>query len=339
MSRKATLALSQISRRHSSREAWRAVKAARAKFAASKRAARRGLVHGPYVGAEAHCGLTYAVGGRCTKLRRKFGRSRCDRFRPPRGLVRTFSRKARTRLQQTLCAIPTRHIGQGMLFVTLTYPRAYPGDWRLWKSQLHNWRKRLFKRCPRASFVWKLEPQKRGAPHFHLIVTGVPYLAREWLSRSWYEVVGSSDEKHLVAGTNVQQIMSSRGVAAYAAKYTAKAQQLPADWQDGVGRWWGVYGRERLGIVWEFVPLTQPQFWTACRWTYRLLGSRYRARGRGPPRRYSAGLWVVLDDRGARALVAGIVPAEEPGGIARRALGQPLNEARREDAASATAHS
>lgn len=236
------------------------------------------------------------------KLRRRFAVGRADPYRPPRGRVREFSRKSRTRLQQTLCAIPTAHIGRGMLFVTLTYPRAYPGSWALWKAQLHNWRKRLFKRVPRAAFVWKLEPQQRGAPHFHLIVVGVPFLAKDWLSRSWYEVVGSHDPKHLAAGTNVQLVQSSRGVAAYAAKYTAKAQQLPADWQEGVGRWWGVYGRERLGIQWEFVPLTQAQFWTACRWTYRLLGSRYRAAGRGPPRRYSSGLWVVLGDAPARRL-------------------------------------
>jgi len=193
-----------------------------------------------------------------------------------------------------------------MLFVTLTYPRAYPGDWRQWKGQLHNWRKRLFTRCPRAAFVWKLEPQARGAPHFHLIIAGVPFLAKEWLSRSWYEVVGSGDPKHLAAGTNVQQVMSAKGVASYAAKYTAKAEELPPDWQDGVGRWWGVYGRERLGIAWGFVPLSQREFWQACRWTYRLIGSRYRAHGRGPPRRYSAGLWVILGEDAARRLSAAL---------------------------------
>jgi len=186
-----------------------------------------------------------------------------------------------------------------MLFVTLTYPGSWAGDWQRWKTDLHNWRKRLFAKCPRAAFVWKLEPQKRGAPHFHLLVLGVPFIATAWLSQSWYEVVGSRDERHLRAGTQVQPVRSHRGVLSYAAKYTAKREQLPDDWQGGVGRWWGMYGREHIGIAWEWRPLSQPAFWRACRAAYRLIGSRYRQVGRGPPRRYSNGMWVVLDDRQA----------------------------------------
>jgi hypothetical protein len=200
--------------------------------------------------------------------------------------------------------MPVRHVGAGMLFVTLTYPGRWAGDWKRWKRDLDTWRRRLFHRCPRAAFVWKLEPQVRGAPHFHLIVIGVPFLAKAWLSRSWYEVVGSGDPKHLVAGTNVQQVRSHRGVKSYAAKYTAKQQKLPESWQDGVGRWWGVYGRARLGIEWERYIITPGSFFQLCRWSYRLIGSRYRAAGRGPPRRYWGGMWVVLSDDAARRLLA-----------------------------------
>jgi hypothetical protein len=92
--------------------------------------------------------------------------------------------------------------------------------------------------------VWKLEPQRRGAPHFHLLLFGLEEgLSKDWLSRSWYEVVGSGDERHLRAGTRVEGIRSWRGVMSYAAKYLGKLESLPKDWLGGVGRWWGVHNR------------------------------------------------------------------------------------------------
>jgi hypothetical protein len=210
--------------------------------------------------------------------------------------VREFSRRSRTRLQQTLCAVPVAHVGRGLLFVTLTYPAHYPGDWQVWKRQLDTMAKRLRRKFPAFAGVWKLEPQKRGAPHFHLLVVGLPFLAKSWLSEAWYEVVGSGDPKHLAAGTNVQLARSHRGVVSYAAKYTAKRQALPADWQEGVGRYWGVHNRRGLGVVWKWAPLSEARFWQACRFTRRLIAHRRASQGRGPPRPASAGMWAVLPD-------------------------------------------
>lgn len=148
--------------------------------------------------------------------------------------------------------------------------------------------------------VWKLEPQTRGAPHFHLLTVGAPFLAKEWLSRSWYEVVGSHDQRHLSAGTNVQLARSHRGVVAYAAKYVAKHQALPTDWQDGVGRWWGVFNRAALRIEWLEAPMTEPMYWSAVRIVRRLVASRTPAATRGPPRSFSGGCWAVLKEAEAR---------------------------------------
>lgn len=240
--------------------------------------------------------ITTARGGACTKLRRHYVRPRAQ---PPvgrRGRVREFSRRSRTRLQQTLCAVPIAHVGRGLLFITLTYPRAWPGDWRRWKRDLDTLRWRLADKFPRFGAVWKLEPQRRGAPHFHLLVVGVPFIAKAWLSEAWYDVVGSKDPKHLAAGTQVQLARSHRGVVSYASKYTAKRQELPADWQEGVGRWWGVLGRKHLGIVWGWAPLHQSQYWQAVRILRRLIGHRQAAVGRGPPRAASGGCWAVLTD-------------------------------------------
>jgi len=202
-----------------------------------------------------------------------------------------------------------------MLFATLTYPREWPGSWSLWKRHLDTWTKRVRRKLPRAAVVWKLEPQVRGAPHFHLIIVGVHFLAKEWLSRSWYEVVGSNDPKHLDAGTNIQAVLSHRGVLAYAAKYTAKHQELPASWQDGVGRWWGVYGRANLGIVWEWVGLEQWEYFAAVRTLRHLVCRRQLARGRSPPRPAPSGYWAVVTSEQAERLFFACFG----GGLAERA--------------------
>ena len=263
---------------------------------AVRAAARDGLVYGPYLTADSQCSITTAKGGACTKLRRKYARPRRQPPHSRRGTVREFSRRSRTRLQQTLCAVPIAHVGRGLLFITLTYPRAFPGAWPTWKRQLDTMLKRFRRRFPGFGCVWKLEPQRRGAPHFHLLAVGVPFIAKDWLSRAWYDVVGSGDMRHLAAGTQVQLARSHRGVVSYASKYTAKRQELPPDWQEGVGRFWGVSHREALGIVWRWAPLSESQYWAACRIVRRLIAARRLAAARGPPRVPRAGTWAVLPD-------------------------------------------
>lgn len=126
-------------------------------------------------------------------------------------------------------------------FVTLTYPERYPDDGRVWKKHLRAFLRRLERRGLQGA-VWRLEFQERGAPHFHLLLVFVDKVdlswLREYVSVAWYEVVGSGDEKHFLAGTNCQQVRVGRGLMSYIAKYLAKEAV------DGVavGRRWGVVG-------------------------------------------------------------------------------------------------
>lgn len=132
------------------------------------------------------------------------------------------------------------------LFVTLTYPAQYSDNPADWKNNLDNLASRLHRKFPQASFVWRLEFQKRGAPHYHLLVYGIVLdlqTTRAWFARAWYEVVGSGDVKHLQAGTQADRCRDWRGVVSYAAKYLGK---LDAAEHENVGRWWGAYRRENL---------------------------------------------------------------------------------------------
>lgn len=56
-------------------------------------------------------------------------------------------------------------------FLTLTYPCLYAANWKIWKRDLEVFFKRLARKYRDIiGLCWKLEEQKRGAPHFHLIV-------------------------------------------------------------------------------------------------------------------------------------------------------------------------
>lgn len=203
--------------------------------------------------------------------------------------------------------MPIRHVQRGLLFVTLTYPANWPGSWSTWKRHLDTWLKRTRRRLPAAAGAWKLEPQTRGAPHFHLLVVGASFMAKDWLSRSWYEVVGSGDPKHLAAGTNVQLAHSHRGVVAYAAKYTAKHQELPDSWQGGVGRWWGIFNRAGLGIEWQTLALWDTEFYSALRIIRHLISNRQAARSRAPPRACPGGTWAVITQVEAQRLAESLL--------------------------------
>ena len=102
------------------------------------------------------------------------------------------------------------------------------------------------------AILWRLEPQKRGAPHYHLLVWGLParYAVglnkfKQWVSVNWYEVVASGDPKHLLAGTRVEKVKNREGVMFYAAKYLSKVDLEPWVGLD-VGRFWGIYFRHNM---------------------------------------------------------------------------------------------
>ena len=71
---------------------------------------------------------------------------------------------------------------------------------------------------------------------------------KDWVSRNWYDVVGSGDVRHFRAGTRVEKPRSIRATFAYAAKkYIAKAEAMPK-LAGKPGRFWGAIGRANLPL-------------------------------------------------------------------------------------------
>lgn len=166
-----------------------------------------------------------------------------------RGKVAGFSQKSRMRLMRTLASVKRDNLP---FFVTLTFPADYPTIERA-KRDLDTFLKRLARKFPSVAGVWKLEPQKRGAPHFHLLVWGVEDDdLTMFVPVAWYEIVGSGDPNHLLwhkgkLGNKhcVQRIEKQRGVFWYASKYMSKeVAETYSDW----GRWWGVFHRGNLPL-------------------------------------------------------------------------------------------
>jgi hypothetical protein len=206
--------------------------------------------------------------------------------------------------------------------ITLTYP----AEWRRWcpagsdaKRQLVLFRKRWARRWGEFQGVWKLEFQPRRsqpeerqlAPHFH-ILTVVPAIdparpvvqataisdVREWVSQTWWEVVGSQNDDHLKAGTRVDEADGEHPgrVVAYFAGYTAgrskeEQHKAPKDWP-GLGRFWGIVGIPSVEVS---VLLTEQEFFAVRRVLAELLARR-RGRRRRSLRRGDDGLWLALDD-------------------------------------------
>lgn len=192
-----------------------------------------------------------------------------------------WSRKSRCHMVERLCTLDYGPLfPQGRLpgMVTLTYP----GEWesvapngKAVKKHL----KALRKRWSRAwgedlVCVWKLEFQRRGAPHFHLLCSPPHGMTtdgenfRTWLSRSWAEIVAHPDPdefaRHRAAGTGIDwneglRSTDPKRVSVYFTKhgaFQAKEYQhcVPESWRkpgQGPGRFWGYWGLEDATVTVE----------------------------------------------------------------------------------------
>lgn len=214
---------------------------------------------------------------------------------PPGRAITEWSRKSRA----TMCRIfaeldytPLVESGRVPAMITLTYP----GDWESVapdgasvKRHMMLWRKRFLREWGEpARYIWKLEFQRRGAPHIHLWMAPPHAVGRsgrkfrDWLSEEWADVVGHPDPeqraRHLLAGTAIDILDGLRAcdpkrLAIYFTKHSSpnslgdKEYQhiVPEAWQRpgrGPGRFWGVHGLQRATAV---VEIGQDAYLTARR--------------------------------------------------------------------------
>ena len=124
------------------------------------------------------------------------------------------------------------------------------------------WRRRLYRLVPSTLAVWKLEAQRRGAPHYHLIlvVDGNEVLSavgcelrreseagellldlmrmrfQDWALRSWRECTGQPT----ITQVRLEDPRSWNGIRGYLVGYMSKKHAVPKEWQGR--RYWGLWG-------------------------------------------------------------------------------------------------
>lgn len=255
--------------------------------------------------------LTMAVGAHHAKLRFK-------RPGPPerrewrRGRVLRFSARSRSRMLQMFAKTDLRTV-EGATFVTLTYHHEWseaPADW---KDQLEEYDRRIRRQHPGAWTVWRFDWQRRGAPHFHLLVFGMVHGNEKELRDEWLEIAGACCkwcEKYMV---DVQPLKSWAQVGSYLSRYSAKLDEALSEAE--AGRYWGVKGRANRVENLLTVEVTEGEAYRIRRVFRRLIRAAngyYRAGGS------RSGVWVrATNQTVTRTLEWARAGIESPGAIVR----------------------
>lgn len=164
-----------------------------------------------------------------------------------RGEVQMFSPKSASRLTRVArCADPAL-VSQ----FCLTYHQRNPSGTEA-KKDLDSWLKALRRAVPGAGYLWILEFQTRGVPHFHVWLS-VPFSVEMWqrLGAAWNRIAEPESQEHLWWHTKERWNAQTRKVersfmnwemngGGYLRKYMSKeAQKCVPPAFGWVGRFWG----------------------------------------------------------------------------------------------------
>jgi hypothetical protein len=258
-------------------------------------------------------------GGQLVELKRKLGDKPTELGKSRGDVIDGYTRESRNRFIKILLSINYAAMGSPFYY-TLTYPGEYSNDPRQWKRDLDTFRKRLKRQYPDYCGTWRLEPQKRGAPHFSGFLWGCDDLGtvrgKKWFSRQWYEVVGSGDEKHLRAGTGISREIMIDTRIFYMAKYQTKTEKggMKQEFDYPVGRYWGIFERKKLAIKNEEFEIDRELYFKLRRVMKKKLEKRLtKNKFREVVKGKQNGLWVKMSNRDIEKLLILFVDETEPG--------------------------
>lgn len=212
-------------------------------------------------------------------------RKQARTFDPPkRGKVSSFSDRSRSRLYRYFAELrlelmPAAH------HITLTY-HTEEIDGAKAKRDLNAYAKRLERFDPAGgALIWRLEYQKRGTPHFHLLYFSDK--RRPAFARWWHEVTGETSTAHRYRGCKVRALDSVKVIRHYLGKYVAKPESDELPRFDG--NHWGKRGM-RNKPDWKApdgeIDIDAPDFVLLRRLARKLLRSHVnRLRATGKPYR------------------------------------------------------
>jgi len=168
------------------------------------------------------------------KQLRRHGASPDDLLVSKRGSITRFTSGSKRRMFEAIIKageLPT-------YFLTLTFPASFPSGKKsndMLRVYLQRYTRKGFR------FIWRLEPQKRGAPHYHILCYGVTDLVIKEMSIHWVHrmIEFNRDQprskrsavSHIKArAVDVESlhvgIDTIKKVFLYVGKYLSKAQEL-----------------------------------------------------------------------------------------------------------------
>jgi hypothetical protein len=204
-----------------------------------------------------------------------------------RDAISEFSMKSRKRLMEFLISIDWDSYDVSRIFeITLTYHENIPRSGTEIKQHRHVLRKNILDKYPGTILIWKLEFQKRGAPHFHMIMIapheiklGDYYCVKDnrliffdreekqhmekgsfgfraYMQMRW-NAITEEGIMHLNSGIEVEKVRNPKGMPQYLAQYIAgetkisrkkEYQHVVPEHIKNVGRWWGCNNKKLLKI-------------------------------------------------------------------------------------------
>jgi len=162
--------------------------------------------------------------------------------------VQDFTDSSRKRFARYLRNAASRY----RVFITLTYPPGFGQDGHACKRDLAAFGRRYRRFCESTnpgkdySLVWWQEWQGNGRVHLHLLGTHRAHY--KWIAQAWFDIVGSGNDKHLQAGTQIKKLLGKTSqIISYATKYAVKNEQkqVPESYSHP-GRFWGVMGNRTV---------------------------------------------------------------------------------------------
>lgn len=176
-----------------------------------------------------------------------------------RGEISGFSQASRLRLLKLISSL-NRDALEKSFFITLTYHKTHIKHEKL-KRDLKHFIQKIRRNYPEHSGIWKLEFQKRGSPHYHLLHFGgtTRYISYEWIAKGWNGIADPGNTDHLAAGTQIKGVDNAQHATWYFVEYFGKGYAGSNEFYEQFpGRVWGVYNRKQLPVSKvSFIPLSE----------------------------------------------------------------------------------
>lgn len=172
------------------------------------------------------------------RIIRNFARnSKPSSVTAPRGVINSFSDASRRRLKFVAANCDPDLVSS----FCLTYHNNAPVDGSVCKSQLNLFLTELRRVYHDVKYLWILEFQSRGCPHFHLFLSCPPDSAmQKFMASAWNRITSESPE-HLSFHEHPSNFFTwEMGSGSYLTKYLDKeAQKFVPESFFNVGRFWG----------------------------------------------------------------------------------------------------